>query len=155
MPISRTAVLASALAFTLSVPALADWVSIPNTQTGRATRAEVQADGRTLKLSCLRGTSTLYLTLSGGPFPGINTAPSMMMWIQQADGRTARHPIDGQYLSAEQSFIGQFATSPLILDQFARGAQLQLTTVTGAVVFRTTMRGTGAARADMRRICRI
>ncbi len=140
----------------LTTPVLADW----QTSTGEnGASASVVVDGDTLTITCNPNDPKFFLTLSGGPFPGMKNIDdvndSLMMWIEAADGRTARHPIDGHYFAPDATFVGRFLTSDVVLDQFAGGKVMRLTAVTGETILETTMTGTGKARANFQRACKL
>ncbi|MBY8976821.1 hypothetical protein KHP62_13440 [Rhodobacteraceae bacterium NNCM2] len=143
------------LAF-IATAAAADWSSQVSTK-GSQSSTQTQVGKMLLQITCNRGDAKFFVKLFGGPFPGMKNVDdsneSLMMWIQMADGRTARHPIDGYYYGPEDAFLGRLHTSSVVLDQFAAGSRLQLTTPSGATVLDTGMKGTSAARRDFATGC--
>lgn len=79
----------------------------------------------------------------------------MMMWIVLPDGRAARHPIDGYYFAGDKAFVGRLPTSDLVLEQFANGSRIELTTAQGNTLFAAPMKGTGKLRGEIRQACGI
>lgn len=148
-----TAVFAAMLA---AAPAFAAWES-GVARNGDSAYATTTVGALTLSFACNRGDPSFYVNLSGGPFPGMKNADdtddSMMMWIAAADGRTARHPLDGYYYGPEDTFLARWITSDFVLDQFAKGQTVELTAPTGARILQTGMKGTSKARQAFRKGC--
>ncbi len=151
----RTAILGALSALLMASPAGAEWVSPPGANNEKSMRATATSGGKTLSLSCLRTERNIFFGLNEGPSPEVSTEgePSIMMWIKQPDGRTSRHPIDGQFLDWEMTFIGKFVTNAHVLDQFATGAELSITNSSGDLLFVTDMIGTSAVRQLFKRHC--
>lgn len=112
-----------------------------------------------LSISCWPDDPKFFFTLIGGPFDGMKNVDdgndSMMMWIELPDGRTGRHPIDGNYFAPDQAFVGRFFVSDLVLEEFRKGAKLSLTAATGATIAEFGMKGTGKARGHFKQACKI
>jgi hypothetical protein len=77
------------------------------------------------------------------------------MWIEQSDGRTGRHPIDGYYYAPDKAFVGKFFTSDLVLEEFRQGAKLSLTAPDGSKIAEFNMKGTGKARGHFKQGCKL
>lgn len=152
----RTPFIKLAVLALLATPAAAaaDWQSGVATN-GNSAWAIVEAGGKQFRIDCNRGDASLFVKLLGGPFPGMKNqddeSDSAMLWIEAGDGRTARHPLDGHYF--DTIFLARWPTSDLVLDQFAKGARMQVTAVSGDVAFETAMTGTSKARAAMAAGC--
>ena len=154
---SRTTSVAAVLSFFIAGAGQAAWSSRIDPEGTRAS-AIARAQGKTLSLSSAHFLADeLTLILHGGPFEGMKNVDeaddSMMMWIEMPDGRTARHPIDGHYYGPEDAFIGRFVVSELVLDQFADGQDMSLTTAKGNTLLTLSMQGTSKARRDFRAAC--
>lgn len=134
----------------------ATWDSGENDR-GACTR--ITQDTLSLRITCAPRNRELFFVLSGGPFPGMKNVDdgndSMMMWIEQSDGRTGRHPIDGYYFGPDRSFVGKFIVSDFVLDEFRRGAEMRLTAPTGQQIAAFGMTGTGKARGHFKEACGI
>ncbi|MEO1089717.1 MAG: hypothetical protein AAFX81_03730 [Pseudomonadota bacterium] len=146
---------ASALLIALSADqAAAAWQS--NT-TDHGADAWVSNGGPELLISCQPNEPRLFFTSYGGPFPGMDDVDdendSTMMWIEAADGRTARHPIDRHCFAPDRAFLSRFVTTDLVLEQFAPGNVLSLTAPNGDSIFETSMTGTSSARQVSQRGC--
>lgn len=127
---------------------------------GMSAGASITIGQKTLHVGCnQRLGNTLFFTLSGGPHPGMKNADdqedSMMMWITMADGRTAKHPIDGHYVGGEATFVGQLPATSVVMDQFADGQMIEFTATGGGSIFSAGMAGTTRARAIFAEACGI
>lgn len=126
-------------------------------ESNRGAWAVIQDGKFRLDVSCWPNESTFFFNLSGGPFEGMKNIDdgndSMMLWMEQPDGRLARHPIDGHYFGPDRTFVGRFLTSDIVLDQFRNGTQLWLTGAGGVEIVRFPMTGTGKARGHFQESC--
>ena len=137
-------------------PAAANWQS---GEGGRGAWSQIQQGGKTLRISCWPNESSFFFTLVGGPFNGMKNLDdqkdSLMMWIEQSDGRTGRHPIDGHYVGYEKTFVGRFIVSNLVLEEFRNGSKIMLTSANGAKIADFGMKGTGKARGHFKEACKL
>ncbi|MCU9848031.1 hypothetical protein OEZ60_08430 [Defluviimonas sp. WL0024] len=133
-----------------ALPALA-WET---EQTPDSARTWQSVSGLAAEFGCRRGQQgyldfRLTDAAGGGRFAGIR---SLMLWIELADGRTARYPVD--VAIAGPSLIGRFYVSAEILDHFQNGTAMIIDSALPRQEFlRTDMKGTGAARLAFRERC--
>jgi hypothetical protein len=139
-----------------STAAAATWTSGEN---NRGAWARIQQGDLFLNIACNPNEAQFFFTLTGGPFNGMKNiddgTESMMMWIEQSDGRTGRHPIDGYYFAPDDAFVGKWIVSDFVLEEFRQGAKLSLTSPTGATIAEFGMKGTGKARGHFKQACKI
>lgn len=114
-----------------------------------------QKDGRyLLSLSCQRGNRDLIFTLSdqslkGEELQGVN---AVMMWIRAPDGRTDKWSIDT--FAEGPALSGRIAVSRQTLDFFRDAERLEVEDIRARrVLFRSGMKGTGAARIAFAERC--
>lgn len=145
-----------ALGISINTAAADSWVS---GEGGRGAWSQTERGGTTLRISCWANEPSFFFTLVGGPFNGMKNiddqSDSMMMWIEQSDGRTGRHPIDGHYVGYDKTFVGRFIVSDLVLEEFRNGSKIMLTASNGAKIAEFGMKGTGKARGHFKQGCKI
>lgn len=109
-----------------------------------------RVDGLLLDLRCDRSSpGHLQFTLSG---EGVPQTSGVMLWIEQADGRTDRQPVDVK--SIDNALTGKFFVSDLILNNFGNAAKMEMTIAgTGTRILVSDMKGTGAARLAILERC--
>lgn len=119
-------------------------------------------DGVRLSLSCRRGSGKVSLQLtdvSGGfdlsaPLKAIQTTGALMLWIEQPDGRTSRDSFRG--FNEQGSIAADIPSDHIRWDFFANGKTLRIQdTTTTKILFRSGMKGTGAARLALQERCGI
>lgn len=120
------------------------------------------SDGIRLRFSCSRGTGRLSMMLTdlskgadlSAPLASIEASGSLMLTIQLPDGRTSRKPIAS--FNEQGSVAAEIPAGSFDLEAFANGQSLILEDVGAArALFRSGMKGTGAARLAFSERCGI
>ncbi|KGJ01789.1 hypothetical protein SAMN04487972_1534 [Paracoccus halophilus] len=116
-----------------------------------------QGDGRyLLSLSCQRGDNHLNFdlfdqSLTGDELQGVE---AVMMWIRAPDGRTDKWSV--KTYREGPNLTGRVAFSAQTLDFFRDAESLEVEDIFGRrVLFRSDMKGTGAARIAFSERCGI
>lgn len=153
--ITGTALLALLL---LSSPAMA-W---DLRKSADSASTSVVQDGIRLTFWCSRGGDRVSLSLSdisegvdlSAPLKDISTSGAMMLWIELPDGRTSRDPFSG--FNEQGSIAAEIPAGHINWDFFANGEALRIQdTRTRKTLFKSGMKGTGAARLAFRERCGI
>lgn len=117
------------------------------------------AGGRSLQIGCFKGGRDISFLLLGGKkalFSDNRMERGLMVWIQQPDGRTARVPVDAEYLAgAENALTGYLRMGSVDKQFFANAASLEVDVPNegGRDLFKTGMSGSAKALADILRTC--
>lgn len=124
--------------------------------------ARMDQDGIQLSFQCRRGTGRVSMVLSdlsqgadlSAPLRSIDTSGALMLWIQLPDGRTSRDSFAG--FNEQGSVVAEIPANHINWEFFANGQQLTLQdTGTRRELFKSQMKGTGAARLAFKERCGI
>ncbi|MDB6179120.1 hypothetical protein PAF17_16640 [Paracoccus sp. Z330] len=110
-------------------------------------------------MGCFKGSTSISFTLLGGStplFPDDGSERNLMIWIQHADGRMARVPIEAEYRAGEDNgLIASLQMGQTDKEFFAQasGLEVDVPLEGGRDLFKTGMAGSAAALADILRVC--
>ncbi len=123
---------------------------------GRSASAVIASDRGVLTFGCAAFSNDLSLVLTGGPFPGLRNKDgeeTVVVEIALPSGQRERIVVNGYFYDPDKAFVGGITASAPLLDAFAGGTRIELSSSRETFIAAFTMKGTSRAREDFRRGC--